>query len=116
MFMQMDKELQEKYSIFNSILGEKERRLVFAAEAKSLGRGGKVKVYKLSGISRVTLDVGIKEIENNMSVPNNVTRSRKEGRGRKKEIDKNTLLTADLEAIVSPYTLGDPMNPLQWTS
>ena len=114
--MQTDQELQEKYTIFNNVLSEKERRLILAAEAKSLGRGGKARVCKLSGMSRVTLDAGIKEIENQVSAPNRETRSRKEGGGRKKEIDKNASLVADLEAIVSPHTLGDPMKPLQWTS
>lgn len=35
-------------------LGEKETRLVLAADAKSLGRGGLSKVASLSGVSRVT--------------------------------------------------------------
>ncbi len=114
--MQTDKELQQKYAVFNSVLGERERRLIFAAEAKSLGRGGKALVSRLSGMSRVTLDAGTREIENQADALDPGTRSRKEGGGRKKEVDKNATLVTDLEAIVSPHTLGDPMKPLQWTN
>ena len=114
--MQTDTLLEAKYKSYNQLLNEKDRRIVLAAEAKSMGRGGFSKVSKLSGISRVTLNVGLKELESNLENVPLKAKSRKEGGGRKKEILKNDLLQKDLERIVSPHTMGDPMRPLQWTS
>jgi len=114
--MQTDILLKEKYASLNKLLNEKDRRIVLAAEARSLGRGGLVKVSKLSGISRVTLNAGLRELDKNLSNIPIKSKSRKAGGGRKKETIKNTSLEKDIESIVSPYTLGDPMKPLQWTS
>ena len=114
--MQTDILLEAKYKSYNQLLNEKDRRIVLAAEAKSMGRGGFSKVSKLSGISRVTLNAGLKELESNLENVPLKSKSRKEGGGRKKEIFKNDLLQKDLECIVSPHTMGDPMKPLQWTS
>lgn len=114
--MQTDTLLQEKYNSLNKLLNEKDRRIVFAAEAKSLGRGGFSKVSKLASISRVTLNAGLKELnEDLINVPLK-SKNRKEGGGRKTETQKNESLVKDIEDIVSPYTMGDPMKPLQWTS
>ena len=91
-------------------------RIVLAAEAKSLGRGGSGKVSKLSGISRATLNAGLKELEENLINTPLKSKNRKEGGGRKKEIQKNESLQKIIENIVNPYTMGDPIKPLQWTS
>lgn len=114
--MQTDILLQEKLTTFKNLLNEKDRRLVLAAEAKSLGRGGLSKVSKLSGISRVTLNAGMKELEENLIYTPVKSKNRKEGGGRKKEIQKNVSLQKTIEEIVSPYTMGDPIKPLLWTS
>ena len=57
--MQRDDLLKEKYDALLPLLNEKQTRLVLAADAKSMGRGGLSKVAKLSGVSRVTLNAGI---------------------------------------------------------
>ena len=64
--MQSDSLLQEKYKTLNLLLNERDRRIVFAAEAKSLGPGGISKVSLLSGISRVRLNAGLKELRDNL--------------------------------------------------
>lgn len=114
--MQTDILLEEKYKFYNKLLNEKDRRIVLAAEAKSLGRGGFSKVSKLSGISRVTLNAGLKELASGLEDIPSKSKSRKSGGGRKKAIFKNELLQNKLADIVSPHTMGDPMKPLQWTS
>ncbi len=114
--MQMEVLLKEKYASINKLLNEKDRRLVFAAEARSFGRGGLVKVSRLSGMSRVTLNAGLKELDKNLLNTPIKSKSRKAGGGRKKETIKNASLEKEIESIVSPYTMGNPMNPLQWTS
>jgi len=115
--MQTDVLLKEKYEKLLPLLAEKDRRLVLAADAKSLGRGGLSKVSSLSGISRVTLTAGVKELELGKVITDNFKkRSRVEGGGRKKAIEKDSALKKSIEELVSTHTLGDPMNPLLWTS
>ena len=41
-------------------LGERERRIVAAAEARRFGRGGVTAVSRASGLSRVTITKGLK--------------------------------------------------------
>jgi len=115
--MQTDKLIQMKYKKILPFLNEKQTRIVLAADAESMGRGGLSKVSKLSGISRVTLNIGIKELAS-ISTKDLIIneRIRKEGGGRKKETEKNKDLEKVIEEIVSPHTLGDPMKPLLWTS
>lgn len=43
-------------------------------------------------------------------------RIRKEGGGRKKAVEQQPEIQQIIEDLVSPHTLGDPMNPLIWTS
>ena len=116
--MVTDLQLQEKYKQLLPYLDEKTSRLYLASEALSLGRGGKVKVSKLAGVSRVRINRGISELESSISDPSNVQvhRIRKEGGGRKPHKQTQIGLIDALDRIVNPHTLGDPMNPLLWTS
>lgn len=107
--------LKEKYESLLPLLGEKETRLVLAADAKSMGRGGLSRVSKISGVSRVTLNAGIKDLSSKAEHISS-GRSRRSGGGRKKAVEKDPDLLQAIENIVSPHTLGDPMKPLQWTS
>jgi hypothetical protein len=114
--MHTDILLKEKYDSLLPLLGEKETRLVLAADAKSMGRGGLSKVAKLSGVSRVTLNAGLKDLSSNPEYLSTGNRSRRSGAGRKKAVEKDIHLSQAIENIVSPHTMGDPMKPLQWTS
>ena len=116
--MATDSQLQEKYKKLLPYLDEKSSRLYLASEALSLGRGGKVKVSKLAGVSRVRINKGISELELSVSDSSNdqSQRIRKEGGGRKSHKETQKGLLDALDRIVNPHTLGDPMNPLLWTS
>lgn len=115
--MSDDKQLQDKYRKLLPFLDEKSKRLVLAADAESMGRGGLSKVSSISGVSRVTLNIGVKELQSSEKTEHEKTkRIRKSGGGRKKETDKNKELVKVIEEIVSPHTAGNPMNPLLWTS
>jgi len=115
--MQTDDLNQQKYKKILPYLNEKQTRIVLAAEAESMGRGGLSKVSKLTGISRITLNMGIKELALSATVDTlKNERIRKSGGGRKKATEKNKNLAKILEKIVSPHTMGDPMKPLLWTN
>ena len=94
-------------------LNERTLRLYAAAEALSLGRGGISLVSRALEISRDRISRGIKEIESKKKLPpDNV---RRKGGGRKKLLKSDQTLKEDLEALISPYTRGDPESPLRWT-
>jgi len=92
--------------------------LYLASEAESLGRGGKQRVSRLAKVSRVRIDKGIQELNNQslLEQSDDNHRIRKVGGGRKKLKEINSKLVAALESIVSPHTMGDPMKVLLWTN
>jgi hypothetical protein len=61
--MTTDIQLKEKYQMLLPLLDEKSARLYLASEVKSMGRGARVKVAKLAGVSRVRINKGIEELE-----------------------------------------------------
>jgi len=105
--------LQQKLTSLGSSLDERSRRLVFAAEARSLGRGGIALVHRATGMARSTLERGIRELEN--PLPKDPERIRRPGGGRKRLVDKDPAIWKDLEALVEPTTRGDPECSLRWT-
>ena len=54
-----DDELQDKFRLLLPHLNEQSARLYLGSEAQILGRGGKQRVAKLAGVSRVRIDKGI---------------------------------------------------------
>jgi hypothetical protein len=86
--MQDDILLKEKYTLLLPHLDEKSKRLYLASEAIGFGRGGLVKVAKLSKLSRVTIAVDAKELRSYSTINSGKTTIkdsiRKPGGGRKK--------------------------------
>ena len=117
--------IEAKYRALAGRLDEATLRLWAAAEARSLGRGGVSTVAKAVDMSRTTVYAGLAEIEAaEMSARKRrkvagpavaSTRIRAPGGGRKKLIDLDESLLADLEALVEPTSRGDPMSALRWT-
>jgi len=109
--------IQEKLRKIAPILNEKQRRIVFAAEAEQLGRGGKSKISTLTGMSRSTLNTGFVDLkslfDNDLTFDKEKIRS--SGGGRKKITETEPQLLSALESLVDPVTRGDPESPLRWT-
>lgn len=97
------------------ILDERQRRVYLSAEAQSIGWGGKSRIAELSSVTRRTIAKGEAESFVTMDASTK-NRIRKEGGGRKKVIEHQPEMLQAIENIVSPHTMGDPMNPLIWTS
>jgi hypothetical protein len=110
----MDSEtcLRQKLSQIWPHLNERSRRMVAAAEAVQLGHGGVSLASRASGLSRVTITKGIRELGDH-TVP--ITRVRREGAGRPSLVSVDPTLPEVLEALVEPLTRGDPESPLRWT-
>jgi transposase len=106
--------LAAKFDAILPHLDERQRRLVLAAEARSLGHGGISLVARASGVSRVTITAGVGELDSGEDpMPG---RSRRPGAGRKPLTETDPGLTEALDALVEPVTLGDPMSRLRWTT
>ena len=54
--------LKEKLEKISPYLNERQRRIIYAAEAEQLGRGGKTKICEITGMSRPTLNQGSYEL------------------------------------------------------
>ena len=106
--------LAAKFDVILPHLDERQRRLVLAAEARSLGHGGISLVARASGMSRVTITAGVGELEaGDEPTPG---RARRPGGGRRALTDINPGLLDALDALVEPETRGDPMSRLRWTT
>ncbi len=105
---------KKKYASILPELPERARRLVVAADAKQLGRGGITLVHKASGMTRKTIQKGIRELDEKPLLP--PEGSRRAGGGRKKLTEKDPTLKDDLEKLAEAHALGDPESPLQWMS
>ena len=120
--------VEAKFKALSHRLDEATLRLWAAAEARSLGRGGVGVVAKVAGLSRTTVYVGLSEIEaagmakgrskaavQPLATAGAHNRVRAPGGGRKRLVDIDASVLADLDALVEPTSRGDPMSALRWT-
>ena len=107
--------LAQVFSTVLPLLDERQRRVLVGAHAQALGRGGIAAVTRASGMSRTTVSKAVAEVGSDNGVVSH-SRVRREGAGRKRLVDTDPDLRADLDGLVEPATRGDPMCPLRWTS
>jgi len=106
-------EIRRKYRALTSCLNERTRRIWAATEARALGYGGVSLVARATRISRRAIQVGLREIQSGIVLPEG--RVRQSGGGRKSAIYHQPDLQEKLESLVDPLTRGDPESPLRWT-
>jgi transposase len=107
--------IKRRFTLLEKHLDERLRRCVAAAEAEALGSGGISIVSRATGVSRRAIRRGSKELRETVGAKSGDRRVRKPGGGRKKSVDKDPSLLADLERLIEPTTRGDPETPLRWT-
>jgi len=105
----------KRYSILAPLLDERSRRLLAAAEAVTIGRGGISTVSIETGVSRPTITAGVKQLREQGEPARPRERVRREGGGRKRAVVKSPGLPDALERLFDPVTRGDPESPLRWT-
>jgi hypothetical protein len=110
--MNADTALAEKLATIMPYLNEKQRRLLLAAEARAIGRGGITRVSSVAGVSRPTIRKAMRELEQPVE---SLERVRRVGGGRKRIRERDPDILTELEALVEPDSRGDPMSPLRWT-
>jgi len=94
-------------------LDERARRMVAAAEAMDLPRGGISLVHRCCGMSRATILKGIRELRQGATLPEG--RQRRAGGGRKRFVEHHPGFPEELDRLVEPGARGDPESPLRWT-
>jgi transposase len=102
-----------RYEALKTLLDERARRLLVAAESNAVGKGGISVVAKATGISRPVIRQGVADLKNPKALA--AGRVRKEGGGRKRVIDKDASLKTDLQSVLESTTRGDPQAALRWT-
>jgi transposase len=106
--------LRSKHRALAPVFTERSRRVWAATEAQAIGHGGIALVERATGISRSTIQRGLRELESGETLASQ--RTRKAGAGRKRATATDATLLADLDALVEPTAPGDPDSPLRWTS
>lgn len=116
--MDVRKFLRDVHHQIDDVLDERSRRLLMAAEANAIGRGGITMVATANKASRATITRGVAELSSRKGSEDGDSegRIRREGGGRKSTLELNEDLEGHLEEIMSPHTMGDPERTLLWTS
>lgn len=105
--------MEERILTMMPLLNEKQLRLFLASEAKAYGWGGITKVCEISGVSRMTITLGIKELAAGES---DNDRIRKKGGGRKKLNESIPDIEEKIKTIIDNCTYGSPEKVLSWTT
>ncbi len=115
--------IKGKFEQLRSVMDEKMCRLWAASEAQALGHGGIALVAEATGLSRIRIRTGIRELEqmaetssaDNLSVIAPRQRSiRRPGGGRKLTEVKDPAIKTTLEQMLASETAGDPMSEQRW--
>lgn len=110
--------IAQKFTALEPVLDERARRLWAAAEAQAIGRGGIARVAEATGLSRITIRTGLRELHPSSPADaplSGASRIRRQGGGRRLLTEHDPKLLRALEILVDPVTRGDPMSPLRWT-
>ena len=108
--------------IVMQLLNEKLRRMVLGALCHCIGRGSVKLLSELTGVARETIIKGKKEVSELPLDPtarpkaSSLEQIREKGGGRKKTSDKNKEIRERILRLVEPNTVGNPENPLLWTT
>ena len=105
-----EKKIRERIETMLPTLNEYQRRRYLSAEARSIGHGGISLINRISGMSRQTLTLGIKELESPEREILKEGRSRRAGGGRKPIWESQPGILEAVKEIVDGHTKGDPMS------
>ena len=111
--MIVESPLRIRYEALRSSLDERGRRLSAAAEAKAAGYGGIAAAARATKVARSTIGRGLKDLRDPGSLTGKV---RRKGGGSPRLTTRDPTLLEDLQRLLEPATMGDPMRPLRWVS
>ena len=103
-----------RYEALKTVLDERSRRLLAAAESQAIGKGGISIVAKATGISRPVIRQGIAELKDPTTLAA-WTHPQRRRRAQEEPVEKDASLKTDLESLLESTTRGDPEAALRWT-
>jgi hypothetical protein len=105
------------FELMGPVLDERLERLLAAAVATSMGKGGVAAVTNATGIRSKRIAAGKRDLRELADSPESplTTRVRRPGGGRKSVAENDPKLIIALESLIEPGTRGDPESPLRWT-
>jgi transposase len=104
-----------KFLALEPVMDERMRRQWAASEATLLSWGGVSLVATATGMSRSTIQTGVKELKERQRTGITSARIRRAGGGSKPLTQTDPSIRRALEELVAPETRGDPMSALRWT-
>lgn len=110
--------VKKVFELMSPALDERTERLLAAAMATSLGRGGTAAVTAATGIRSKRIAAGKRDLREISESPESplLERVRRPGGGRKPVEVYDPKLVVALESLIEPTTRGDPESPLRWTT
>jgi hypothetical protein len=105
--------IRVRFEAVRRSLDERGRRLHAAAEALTAGHGGITATARATKVARCTIGRGLKDLRDPASLNGRI---RRKGAGRPPLTARDPTLLDDLERLLAPATMGDPMRPLRWVS
>lgn len=107
--------IEAKMQRYYQSLSEKARRRYAAIEAVKLGYGGQAYIRRLFGCHHETLQLGLKELEDEKVLQDE--RIRQPGGGRKSAFETIAGLDEVFLRVLQQHTAGSPMNErVKWTN
>jgi hypothetical protein len=106
--------MKDRIAAVLPFLNEKQRRVFLAGEARAFGWGGVSEASRLSGVSRTTIRVGLRELDEGAGT--DITKVRKPGGGRNCVKDNIPDIQRIITKIVDDSTYGNPERVLSWTT
>jgi hypothetical protein len=106
--------IKARFAALSPFLGERDRRLWAASEARVAGRGGVMAVATVTGLARSTIRRGLEDLEAGREHPPG--RIRRPGGGRRPKTETEPGLLAALADLVQSAIRGDPEAALLWVS
>ena len=103
--------MRAKFEAVVPHLNERQRRLLYGAEARQLGHGGIAAIAAAAGVSKGCVSRGLADPEEDAEPDGRV---RRPGGGRPDATEKDPGLRAALLDMVENSTQGDPIGPLAW--
>ena len=109
-----ERQIAVRWELVRGTLSERQRRLLAAAEARSQGAGGVSATARATGLSRRTIQRGLRDLDEGSDL--GPGRDRRPGAGRKPLSETDPELLGHLDELLEPAVRGGPERPLRWTS
>lgn len=112
--LENNEQFDQMIFMMNTMLNEKQKRILLGCAAEVYGRGGITRICDLTGMAPITIRKGIEEADEYDL--KDQTRIRSEGAGRKTAVEQYPELEDNIQKIIEGSTYGNPKKVLLYTT